>query len=448
MTVRVRFAPSPTGLLHVGNARIALVNWLFARRAGGAFILRLDDTDPERSRLEFAAAIEEDLAWLGLRWDLLSRQSERLEHYRVAFERLRAGGRLYPCYETPEELEAKRRRQRARGRPPVYDRAALELGEGDRRRLEAEGRRPYWRFRLEARTVAWDDLLRGAIRFDARSVSDPVLYRADGWATYTLASVVDDLDLRISHVLRGEDHLANTAVQMQIFEALGPAPGAPAFGHLPLLVGPKGESLSKRLGSLSLRALKDEGVEPLALASLLAKLGSSDPIEPRASLDELAAEFELAKLSAASPKFDRAELLRLNARLVHELPFDKVAQRLRAMGLEEVDEKFWRAVRPNIARLDEAVEWWQVCRDRLAPVIEDAAYLAKASELLPAGRWNERTWQLWMEKLEAATGRKGRALYHPLRLALTAREHGPELKNLLPVIGRERARARLRGKAV
>lgn len=442
MSVTVRFAPSPTGFLHVGNARTALFNWLFARRHGGRFLLRLDDTDCERSRPDYAEAIPEDLGWLGLCHDLFARQSERMERYAAAADALRAAGRLYPCYETAEELEAKRRRQRARGRPPVYDRAALRLGPEERAAYERQGRRPHWRFLLDREAVAWTDLVHGPVRVDAGSLSDPVLLREDERPLYTLSSVVDDLDFAISHVIRGADHLANTAVQIQLFHALGGQP--PAFAHHALLVGPRGEELSKRLGGFSLRELRARGIEPLALTSLLARLGSADPVVVRTSLEALAAEFDLSRLGRAPARFDPAELDALNARLLSELPYEAVRDRLEALGIAGGPD-FWAAVRANLRRLDEAAEWWRIVAGPLAPVIEEAEFARAAAALLPEGEWSAETWSEWTARLKAATGRKGRDLFRPLRLALTGREHGPEMKNLLPLIGPERARARLSG---
>ncbi|MBW7849549.1 MAG: glutamate--tRNA ligase [Rhodospirillales bacterium] len=444
MTVAVRFAPSPTGLLHVGNARVAIVNWLFAKHHGGYFILRIDDTDAERSRGEYVDAIREDLRWLGLEWDRRVHQSQRLERYAEAAERLRAAERLYPCYETPEELEAKRKRQLGRGLPPVYDRAALRLTAADRRKLEAEGRRPHWRFLLDHEDVRWEDAVRGTCHYHGSHLSDPVLIRGDGTPLYTLPSVVDDIELKISHVIRGEDHVTNTAAQIQLFRALGAEP--PVFAHLPLLTDAGGQGLSKRLGSLSLRDLRAQGIEPLALDSLLAKLGTSDAIDVRTSLDQLVDEFDLGKLGRATPKFDPAELEHLNARLLHALPFDEAAPRLAALGIEGEDApRFWEAVRGNLGRLAEAADWWRVCATPMRPVIEDAGFLAEAAALLPPEPWDEGTWAVWTGAVKAATGRKGKDLFHPLRLALTAREHGPELKLLLPLIGRRRASARLTG---
>lgn len=434
----VRFAPSPTGRLHVGNGRIAVVNWLFARHLGGRFLLRLDDTDLERSTAAFAAGIEADLAWLGLAWDGFARQSDRMDRYAAAAERLKAGGRLYPCYETPEELSLKRKAQRAAGRPPRYDRAALKLTAEERRALEAAGRRPHWRFRLEDRDVAWADLVRGEQHFAAVHLSDPVLLREDGRPLYTLSSTVDDIELGITHVIRGEDHVANTAVQVELFEALGGP--VPAFAHLPLLVDAAGAGLSKRLGSLSLESLRTEGVEALTVASYLAKLGSSDAIEVRASLVQLAKEFDLSHLGRAAPRFDPAELWPLNAKLLHQLPFAAVAGRVAGL-----DEALWLAIRGNLSRLAEAADWVAVCRGEIVPVVEDAAFLAAAAALLPSEPWDGATWKAWTEAVKQASGRKGRALFHPLRLALTGREQGPEMAALLPLIGRGRALVRLGG---
>jgi glutamyl-tRNA synthetase len=444
MSVAVRFAPSPTGRLHVGNIRLALINWLFARRAGGSFLLRMDDTDEERSTVEFAAAIEADLRWLGLEWDRFARESERMGRYREAEAALRAAGRLYPCWETADELALKRRSQLGRGKPPIYDRAALRLTPEERARFEAEGRRPHWRFRLEHRPVAWSDRVRGPVQFEGADLSDPVLVREDGRPLYSLSSVVDDLDFAISDVIRGEDHVANTAVQIQLFEALGGP--VPCFAHLPLLTDAAGQGLSKRLGSLSVAALREaEGIEPLALLSLLARLGTSDAIEPRPSLAALVEEFELARVSRATPRFDPEELLRLNARLLHGLPLAAVAARLAALGFEGVDERFWRAVRPNLTRLADLGDWWQVTHAPVAPVLSNPDLTGRAAALLPAEPWDDATWSTWTAAVRTATGVKGKELFLPLRLALTGREHGPELRTLLPLIGRTRAAARLGG---
>lgn len=449
MSVTVRFAPSPTGLLHVGNARVALVNWLFARHeklAGreGRFVLRIDDTDRARSTAEFDAAIQEDLTWLGLSWDHLVRQSGRNALYEQAIETLKAAGRLYPAYETAQELDAKRKRQLARKLPPVYDRAALKLTDEDRRKLEAEGLRPHWRFLLNEGTVAWRDLVHGDCAYETRHLSDPVLVREDGTLLYTLPSVVDDIDLGISHVIRGDDHLTNTAVQIQLFEALGAAP--PTFAHLPLMTDISGAGLSKRLGSLSLRDLRAQGIEPMALNSLLALLGTSETIATHGSLYELAQTFDWSKFNRAPPKFDPKELESLNAKLLHTMPFVVAQPRLKEMGLGDLDEAFWDALRPNLSHLGELADWWKVCRAPLTPVVEDADFLTQAAAELPEGAFDTETWPRWTKRLSELTGRKGKALYHPLRLALTAREHGPEMKNLLPLIGAARAKARLSGK--
>jgi glutamyl-tRNA synthetase len=444
MTTLVRFAPSPTGLLHVGNARTAVVNWLFARKTGGRFLLRIDDTDAERSKPEYEAAIVEDLAWLGLTHDLFARQSERAVAHRAAAESLKASGRLYPCYETAAELDRRRKRQIATHKPPVYDRAALALTDDDRAKLEAEGRKPHWRFKLSQTKVKWRDLIRGEVEIDTAHLSDPVLIREDGRFLYTLPSVADDADFAVSHVVRGEDHVTNTAAQIEIFEALGAK--VPAFAHFPLLVGSGGEALSKRAGSLSLRELREGGIEPLALASYLARTGTSDPIELRPALEVLAHEFDFAKIGRAPAHFDPGELEALNAKLLHSLPYEAVAARLEAMGIG-CAAPVWDAIRPNLARLSDAADLARLITGPVTPVIEDAVLAARACELLPPEPWNEETWGAWTRAVGAATGAKGRALFHPLRLALTGREQGPELKKLLPLIGRAKALSRLNGLA-
>lgn len=438
----VRFAPSPTGRIHIGNARTALLNWIFARRRGGQFILRFDDTDVERSRAEYADSIETDLAWLGIRPDLVRRQSQRMALYDAALERLRAAGRLYPCYETAEELDRRRKRQQALGRPPIYDRAALKLTEAERAALEAEGRRPHWRFRLEPRTVRWTDLVRGESHIDCASLSDPVLRREDGTYLYTLPSVVDDIDLGVTQVIRGEDHVTNTAVQIQIFEALGGQ--VPEFGHHNLLMDASGEGLSKRSGALSLASLRESGVEALAAAALAVLVGSAEAVRPVASLEELGALIDLAQISHGSARFDETELRALSARTLHHMEFAAVRERLAALGVEgPMAEPVWAAVRGNLARLDEVKDWWAVVTGEIAPIAEEPAFLAEALSRLPAEPWGPTTWAEWTGRLKADTGRKGRALFHPLRLALTGRDAGPELAALLPLIGRSRAAGRL-----
>ena len=443
MVVRVRFAPSPTGRLHVGNIYIALHNWLYARKAGGEFLLRLDDTDRERSTEDFANGIKADLEWLGLNWNLFDRQSLRLSIYDEAAERLREGRRLYPCYESAEELGLKRKVQLSQGKPPIYDRAALKLTDAERAKLEAEGRRPHWRFKLEPRDVSWNDLVRGPQHIDETSQSDPVLVREDGSYLYTLPSVVDDIELNITHVIRGNDHVTNTATQIQIFEALGAQ--APIFAHLPLLVDASGEGLSKRLGSLSIGQMREEGLEPMAINAYLAKIGTGDPAVPARGLDDLLAEHDLAKFGKSSPRFDPAELKHLNARLLHHLPFEAARSHLAALGLGDIDEAVWDVARANVEKVEDVAVWQSVVKGPVTPSIADTAFAAKAAELLPPEPWNTETWSTWTNAVKSATGRKGKELFMPLRQALTASDHGPELKLLLPLIGRERAVKRLRG---
>ena len=442
MSVKVRFAPSPTGRLHIGNIRPAVFNWLFARRENGVFLLRFDDTDLERSKEEYVTGIRDDLTWLGLTWDEEFRQSARFAFYEETAEKLKQAGRLYACYETPEELERRRKRQMARGLPPVYDRSALQLADQQKREFEEQGRKPHWRFLLEHRPTAWDDLIRGHQEIDTASISDPVLIREDGTPLYTFTSVADDADTRITHIIRGEDHVTNTAVQLQIFEALGAK--APVFAHHNLLVGAQGEALSKRLGSLAIRGLREEGFEPLAVMTHASLIGTSEALHPQDSLEALAHLFDFAKISRAPARFDPEELKGLNAKLLHTTPYDAVADRLRARNIEG-GEAFWLAVRANLEVLADVDQWWTVVHGPVTPVVEDAAFLNKALGHLPPAPWDSSTWRSWTEAVKQATGAKGRALYHPLRLALTGLERGPELKDLLPLIGHEKAAARLSG---
>ncbi|MFZ1989806.1 MAG: glutamate--tRNA ligase [Alphaproteobacteria bacterium] len=445
MNVVVRSAPSPTGRLHVGNIRNALFNWLFARQAGGKFMLRIDDTDTARSTKEFEQGIIEDFAWLGLTHDLFARQSQRIASYTAAAERLKAAGRLYPAFETEDELERKRRIQRARGLPPVYDRAALKLSELDRAHLEGEGRRPHWRFRLDNRHVVFRDLIRGEVDIDTASQSDPVLIREDGSFLYTLPSIVDDIEFGISHVIRGEDHVANTGTQIEIFEALGAAP--PEFAHYALIVDAEGGKLSKRFESLSVASLRESGIEPMAILSLLARLGTSDPVEPVSDLEKLAESFSLDKIGRAPARFDPAELEALNARILHATPYDKVKDRLAKLGVGG-GEAFWLAVRPNLEKLEDAARWWRILHGPFEGAMVDPPFTARAAEILPQEPWGEATWHAWTEALKAETGRKGKDLFAPLRMALTGLPHGPDMKSLLPLIPRERAVRLLRGEKV
>jgi glutamyl-tRNA synthetase len=438
--VIVRVAPSPTGYLHVGNARAALLNYLFAHHAGGKFMLRIDDTDDTRSKPEFEAAIIEDLAWLGLEHQLFARQSERAGRHQEAAETLKTAGRLYPCYETAAELDRRRKRQMAAGKPPVYDRAALSLTPEQRADYEAQGRKPHWRFKLSHNKVRWDDLIRGPVEIDTATLSDPVLIREDGRFLYTLPSVVDDADFAVSHILRGEDHVTNTAPQIEIFEALGVP--VPNFAHFALFVAAGGEVLSKREGSLSLRTLREDGVEAMTLNAYLAHIGTSDSIEPALSLDALADGFAFGKMGRALAHFDSHELMALNVKTLHAMSYEAVAPRLEAM---DVSQAIWEAVKPNVTRLSDARELARLVTGPVAPVIEDAALVGRALALLPSEPWDESTWGAWTKAVGAETGAKGRGLFHPLRLALTGTEHGPELKKLLPLIGRAKAKARLEG---
>lgn len=440
MTVRVRFAPSPTGLLHVGNARVALANYLFARRQGGSFLLRLDDADRERSKPEHEDAITQDLRWLGIAWDEFFRQSDRVDHYAEAAERLKRAGRLYPCFESEEELRAKREARLRRGRPPVYDRAMLKLTPEQRAAAEAGRKRPYWRFLLSGGTVGWQDLVLGQHQVELGAVSDPVLIRADGTPLPTFTSAVDDLHAGISHVIRGEGHVINTGVQLDLMSALGADLEQVRLAHLPLLADADGGKLSRRFDRLSLRNLRQDGVEPLAIACYLARLGISDDPELLA-FDELAQRFDLSRFSPSPARFDVRQLLVLNRCLLQTLPFAAVADRLPPGATET----FWIAVRGNLDLLSEARGWWDVVAGTIVPpVIEgENQFLRTALDLLPPEPWDGRVWIKWTGALKQATGRRGKALFHPLRLALTGEERGPELASLLPLMGRTRAGHRL-----
>ena len=434
----VRFAPSPTGRIHIGNARTAILNWLFALKSGGQFVLRYDDTDTARSTEEYAQGIAADLEWLGITPNRVEWQSKRFGHYDEVSNALRAAGKLYPCYETADELDRRRKRQMARGLPPVYDRAALKLSAEERGALEAEGRKPHWRFRLDGRVVEWNDLIRGPQHIDTTGLSDPVLVREDGTYLYTLPSVIDDIDFGITHVVRGEDHVVNTAVQIEITQALGG--NVPAYAHHSLLTGADGKGLSKRLGSLSIASMREGGLEAMAVVSHAALLGTSDNIHPCADYSELVEGFDLAKLSRAPARFDEVELAHLNAKLLHHLPWEAVKDRLTGGS-----EAFWIAVRGNIEKLADSKTWFNIITNRINPVIagEDKDFISEAKALLPMEPWDTTTWKEWTEAVKVATGRKGRALFMPLRLALTGLDHGPELAQLLPLIGRERVLERM-----
>ena len=440
---KVRFAPSPTGKLHVGNLRTALVNFLYAKAHNGTFMLRIDDTDTERSTAEYEAAIRADLSWMGMDWDCEDRQSDRIGRYDEALAHLIDTGRAYACYETAEELALKRKAQLNAGRPPVYDRAALKLSEDQIAAYEAEGRKPHYRFRLNDDEVTWTDLVRGDVAYHMSSLSDPVIIREDGRYIYTLASVVDDIDHGITVILRGEDHVTNSAAQIQLFEALGAK--APQMGHLALLAGADGEGLSKRLGSLSIEELRQNGMRAVAIASLLSRIGTSQPITAFASMADVIGGFDISYYGRATAKFDPTELAMINAKIIQSLDFSEVEEELRALSIE--DENFWLAVRGNLEKVTEAAEWWAVCHDDIDTIIEDEALCQAAIAALPDGPITSGIWKEWTKAISAATGAKGRGLFMPLRLALTGRSAGPEVAGLLPFIGRDRIVKRLSGGA-
>lgn len=448
MTVKVRFAPSPTGYLHIGNVRTALINWLFARKNKGHFLLRLDDTDLDRSKKEYEDGIYEDLSWLGLSHDSFFKQSDRFDRYKAVVDKLIASGRLYPCYETPEELDFKRKRQLGRGQPPLYDRAALQLTAEQKETLENEGRRPHYRFLLEDKDIAWHDMVRGDVHFGPRTLSDPVLVRADGAYLYTLTSVVDDVDTDITHIMRGEDHVTNTAVQIQLFEALGKDLATLTFGHTTLLMDKDGAGLSKRIGSLGIRQLRDEGLEPLAICGFLARLGTSLPMHPFATMEEIVDQCDISTFSRTAPRFDEAELFEFNHKLLVHLPFEKVAPKLNARGMGALNAKEWDLIKGNLETQDDWDHWFHVFHGVIGDIDlkeEDYHYLKMACDHLPQGDLTQDTWGEWTSVLKTLTERKGKALFLPLRLALTGLDHGPEMKDVLPLLGRACVLERLKG---
>jgi glutamyl-tRNA synthetase len=445
--VVARFAPSPTGFLHLGNIRTALLNWLFVRKEGGIFLLRLDDTDLVRSEDRFVNALAEDLLWFGLTHDGFIRQSDRTDLYGQHCERLKSLGRLYACYETPEELNTKRKLQLSQRRPPLYDREGLSLTDPDHRRLQAEGRKPHWRFRLEDQLIAWDDLIRGPIQYEGKVLGDPIVIREDGNVSFLLAGAIDDLDLGITHILRGEDHITNTAIQIQMIQALGGDPSAFHFGHFSLITDAQGQGFSKRLGSLSLGELRAQGMMPLTIASGLAALGTPDGPQIVPDLLALARTFDLGKLGRATPKLDVADLWALNGKMLHDMPYETALPLLRGdfLDLSIVTPEFWEAVRGELTSLHDLPEWIDLCTgSHLFPSpSEHAPLLEAALQGLPQEPWNGSTWDTWTRSLKEETGLSGRALYHPLRFALTGKDKGPEMRKLLPLIGYDRVRERL-----
>ena len=441
MTI-TRFAPSPTGYIHVGNLRTALMNYLIARKAGGTFILRIDDTDPVRSEQKYVDGIRQDLEWLGLHWDKVERQSDRLDRYADAAEKLRSIDRFYEAFETPTELDLKRKKQLNMGKPPVYDRAALNLSAEERDTLRAERGDGVWRFRLDQERINWKDGILGDISIDAASVSDPVLIRGDGQVLYTIASVVDDTDMGVTNVVRGSDHVTNTATQIQIMKALGMTP--PSFAHHSLLTGPQGEALSKRLGTLALRDLREQGVQPMALLSMMARLGSSDPMELRSEMSELIDGFEVSSFGTAPTKFDVSDLFPLTANVLQVKPLADVADQIADLGVPaDLAETFWTVTRDNITTLKDLAAWWTLFSEGADPVIddEDAEFVAQAMDMLPEGPFDDTTWKTWTGAVKEATGRKGKGLFMPLRKALTGQSHGPDMSATMTLLQVVKARA-------
>jgi glutamyl-tRNA synthetase len=443
MTVVTRFAPSPTGYLHIGNIRAALVAWLYARKNNGKFILRIDDTDLERSEERFIDGIKEDLEWLGLHYDQEVRQSQRTALYEAAKEKLIASGRLYPCYETQDELALRKKVMLSRRLAPIYDRGALKLSAEEKQALKDSGRKQHWRFLLKDEEIQWDDRIKGHITFDGAKISDPVLFREDGTMTYSLASVVDDIDLQITDIIRGEDHVSNSAIHIQMFDALGARP--PHFGHLSLFRG-KNAEISKRTGGFAIRDMRAQGITPLAILSFLSTIGTSSAMEIKSSMQQITDEFDLTKFSRAPVMYDESEIDRLNLKILHNMPYSEALNTLHTMKLDHiVDENFWNTIKSNIEDWRSVEDWCKICRQPLTPKMLDDELTHMAAKLLPTGEWDEHTWDALIAALKNETSKSGKALFMPLRLALTGMEHGPELRKILPLIGRDKSYQRLMG---
>ena len=440
---KVRFAPSPTGYLHIGNFRTALINFLFAKNKNGHFMLRIDDTDDERSLKKYEDAIKEDLSWVGINWDSLEKQSSRLSYYDQALQKLLDKKRAYPCFETAEELSLKRKKQLSSGKPPIYDRSALNLSDSDIADLKAKGRSPHYRFLLDHKDVNWNDLVKGTSQYNMSNLSDPVIIREDGRVIYTLASVVDDIDFEVTDILRGEDHMTNSAAQIQLFEALESSP--PNLGHLSLLTDISGAGLSKRLGSISLRDLKDEGFQPMAISSLLSKVGSSDAIEIFRDINQIISDFDISKFGKSKPKFDKNELRGLNSKLFKMLDFSDISNQLKKFNFK-ISSDFWELVKGNIENLEELELWWNIIYGNIEPKYNDENFLNTALETLPEGNFDKNTWTNWTSILMKETGRKGKELYNPLRMCLTGQNKGPEMATLVSLMGRGKVLERLTNK--
>ena len=440
---KVRFAPSPTGYLHIGNFRTALINFLFAKNKNGHFMLRIDDTDDERSLKKYEDAIKEDLSWVGINWDSLEKQSSRLSYYDQALQKLLDKKRAYPCFETAEELSLKRKKQLSSGKPPIYDRSALNLSDSDIADFKAKGRSPHYRFLLDHKDVNWNDLVKGASQYNMSNLSDPVIIREDGRVIYTLASVVDDIDFEVTDILRGEDHMTNSAAQIQLFEALESSP--PNLGHLSLLTDISGAGLSKRLGSISLRDLKDEGFQPMAISSLLSKVGSSDAIEIFRDINQIISDFDISKFGKSKPKFDKNELRGLNSKFFKMLDFSDISNQLKNFNFK-ISSDFWELVKGNIENLEELELWWNIIYGNIEPKYNDENFLNTALETLPEGNFDKNTWTNWTSILMEETGRKGKELYNPLRMCLTGQNKGPEMATLVFLMGKEKVLERLTNK--
>ena len=437
MTLLTRFAPSPTGYLHVGNLRTALFNFLIAKKNDGKFLLRIDDTDLERSKQIYEDEIKRDLEWLGIEWDYCERQSNRFDRYFEIFDNLKSETSLYPCYETKSELDLKRKKQLNIGKPPIYDRSSLKLTKQDKKKLEENGIKPHWRFLLEQKKINWKDLIIGSVSIDLKSLSDPVFVKEDGQFLYTLASVCDDIDYNVTHVIRGVDHLTNTATQIQLINNLGG--NIPFYGHHSLLIDLSGDNLSKRLGALSIKDIRNAGIEPMALNNIISTLGSSKSPKLLHTLEEISEFFTISSFGSAPIKFDFNLLNNMSSKILRDTPLKTIKKEFVEIGIPNKYHKtFWEAIRANLNTRDEISKLWNLCINGTTPIIdyEDLEYVRMAFKILPSPPYNEESWGIWTKKVSEKTGRKGKHLFLPLRKALTGKSFGPDMGKLLPFLSK------------
>ena len=442
MNCKVRFAPSPTGFMHIGNARIAVINHLFCRKNNGKFLFRIDDTDALRSKKEYEEAIKADMNWLGIGYDETFRQSERLDRYHEVMKKLISDGFLYKCFEPPEELEYKRKLAISKGKPPVYDRASLSLTDAEIKAYEQEGRIPYWRFKLPDKTVSWNDLILGEISYNLNNVSDPVIVKADGTFLYTYSSVVDDFDAGITHIIRGQDHVTNTAVQIAIFDEISKGTYQVSFAHLSLLVNKDGSQFSKRLGSMNLGEIRAQGVEPMAILDLLATLGSSLDTIPFTKIDDLIKYFDISKFSTNSPKFDIDDIFKISRKILHSKPFSEIAH----LG---ISEKAYEVIKGNIDSYSDFSVWKEILQSgfkaKFVPTTEETEVLQSfAQKIRVVNNFSKEDIENALNTVKAELNITNQKLYHPIRKTLTGQDKGPNIVDFMTVLGKQETLQRIK----